>query len=53
MLAAAIRRDHVATFEREVWLWFFAGVMQQRWKDRRRMPAPRDARTPKPFTPAA
>jgi glycosyltransferase involved in cell wall biosynthesis len=38
MLGAALRRDHVATFEREVWLWFFAGVVTQRWKDRRRMP---------------
>jgi glycosyltransferase involved in cell wall biosynthesis len=53
MLLAMLRRDHVASFEREVWLWFFAGVVQQRWKDRRRMPAPRQASTPTHITPAA
>jgi glycosyltransferase involved in cell wall biosynthesis len=53
MLLAAARRDHVASFEREVWLWFFAGVVQQRWKDRRRTPASRETRTPTRITPAA
>jgi hypothetical protein len=32
----AIQRDPVASFERELWLWFFAGVVRQRWKDRQR-----------------
>jgi glucosyl-dolichyl phosphate glucuronosyltransferase len=35
MLKAAARRDRVATFENELWLWFFAGIVKQRWKDRR------------------
>lgn len=51
-LLAAARRDHVAAFERETWLWFFAGVVQQRWKDRRRMPASTSG-TPRRFSPAA
>ena len=29
----------IAAFEREVWLWFFAGILAQRWKDRNRAPA--------------
>ncbi len=33
---AALRRDAVATFESELWVWFFAGVVKQRWKDRNR-----------------
>ena len=36
MLRAAVRHDPVASFERETWLWFFFGVVTQRWKDRRR-----------------
>jgi glucosyl-dolichyl phosphate glucuronosyltransferase len=38
---AAWRRDRVAAFEHELWLWFFAGIVVQRWKDRR---VPRPAR---------
>jgi hypothetical protein len=33
-MAAAISGDPIATFDRELWLWFFAGVVKQRWKDR-------------------
>jgi hypothetical protein len=33
-VAARVRRDPVAAFEREVWLWFFAGIIAQRWRDR-------------------
>ena len=29
-----IRNDAVRAFENELWLWFFAGVLTQRWKDR-------------------
>jgi glucosyl-dolichyl phosphate glucuronosyltransferase len=36
MLSSAMRRDVVATFEYELWLWFFAGVLAQRWKDRQK-----------------
>jgi glycosyltransferase involved in cell wall biosynthesis len=34
-LVAAMRRDPVKSFERELWLFFFAGVVKQRWQDRR------------------
>ena len=34
-LVAAVRRDPVGSFERELWLFFFAGVVKQRWQDRR------------------
>ena len=34
-LRALIRRDAVATFENELWLWFFAGIVAQRWRDRK------------------
>jgi glycosyltransferase involved in cell wall biosynthesis len=33
--AASARRDGVAAFEHELWLWFFAGIVGQRWQDRR------------------
>ena len=36
ILSSAVRRDQVATFENELWLWFFAGVLAQRWKARDR-----------------
>ena len=39
-LAAAVgwarstwRRDAIAAFDHETWLWFFAGIVRQRWKD--------------------
>jgi glycosyltransferase involved in cell wall biosynthesis len=35
---AAVRRDPVAAFERELWLWMFAGMLRQRWTDRRLRP---------------
>jgi len=34
-IAALLRRDPVASFDHELWLWFFAGIVSQRWKDRR------------------
>jgi glycosyltransferase involved in cell wall biosynthesis len=34
VVAATVRRDHVNAFERELWLWMFAGIVKQRWKDR-------------------
>ncbi len=30
-----IRRRPVEAFEHETWLWFFAGILRQRWKDSR------------------
>ncbi|MCU1385821.1 MAG: hypothetical protein JWL71_4518 [Acidobacteria bacterium] len=34
--AAALRRDAVTSFERELFVWFFAGIVKQRWRDRGR-----------------
>jgi glycosyltransferase involved in cell wall biosynthesis len=31
--AAVVRRDTVDAFEHETWLWFFGGILRQRWKD--------------------
>jgi glucosyl-dolichyl phosphate glucuronosyltransferase len=35
VLKARVRRDPVAAFEHELWLWMFAGIVHQRWHDRR------------------
>jgi len=35
-MAAALKRDPIASFDRELWLCFFAGVVKQRWRDRQR-----------------
>jgi glycosyltransferase involved in cell wall biosynthesis len=35
-IAAAVRRDPAVSFERELFLWFFAGIVKQRWHDRQR-----------------
>jgi glucosyl-dolichyl phosphate glucuronosyltransferase len=35
MLQSYVRREVEARFERELELWFFAGVIRQRWKDRK------------------
>ena len=32
--SALARGDAIARFEDELWLWFFAGILRQRWKDR-------------------
>jgi len=34
VVSATLRRDRVNAFERELWLWMFAGILKQRWKDR-------------------
>ncbi len=31
---AAIKNDSAKAFDHELWLWFFAGIMRQRWKNR-------------------
>jgi hypothetical protein len=31
----SLRGDEALAFEHELWLWFFAGVVKQRWADRR------------------
>lgn len=35
MIGAHIDRDKVAAFEHELWLWFFAGIVSRRLKDRK------------------
>jgi glucosyl-dolichyl phosphate glucuronosyltransferase len=32
---SVVRRDAIGAFEHETWLWFFAGIVRQRWKDSR------------------
>jgi glycosyltransferase involved in cell wall biosynthesis len=34
-LSATLRRNSVEAFEQELWICFFAGIVQQRWRDRR------------------
>ena len=33
-VGSTVKRDRVAAFEHELWLWFFAGIIKQRWADR-------------------
>jgi glucosyl-dolichyl phosphate glucuronosyltransferase len=33
-MTAALRRDSMKSFDHELWLWFFAGILRQRWRDR-------------------
>lgn len=35
MIWAGIRHDKVAAFEHELWMWFFAGIVRQRLRDRK------------------
>jgi glycosyltransferase involved in cell wall biosynthesis len=35
MLRSCVKREVEARFERELELWFFAGIIRQRWKDRK------------------
>ena len=44
VVSAVVRRDHVNAFERELWLWMFAGIVKQRWRDRQQ-PAPQAQRS--------
>ena len=37
-LRARLANDAVSSFERELWLWAFAGIVRQRWKDRGTLP---------------
>jgi GT2 family glycosyltransferase len=34
VITNTLRRDPVNAFERELWLWMFAGIVKQRWHDR-------------------
>lgn len=33
-LTGALRGDATASFDHELWLWFFAGIVRERWRDR-------------------
>jgi len=50
MISSFIRGDAVARFEHELWMWFFAGILKQRWKNRRH---PIPVRASKPPFPKA
>ena len=39
-LRSTIRRDPVASFDHEAWVWFFAGIVKQRWRDSRTQSIP-------------
>jgi len=32
VVSATVRRDRVNAFERELWLWMFAGILRERWR---------------------
>jgi len=34
VVVATLENDPVTSFERELWLWMFAGIVKQRWQDR-------------------
>ena len=36
LVGAALRRDRLASFEHELQLWMYAGIIRQRWRDRRK-----------------
>ena len=36
-----LRGDAVASFDHELWVWFFAGIVKQRWRDSRSQSIPR------------
>jgi glycosyltransferase involved in cell wall biosynthesis len=46
-VTARLAGDPVTAFERELWLWTFAGIVAQRWKDRHRPIV--DSRAADPF----
>lgn len=35
MIGAGFRRDRIAAFEHELWIWFFAGIVRRRFQDRK------------------
>jgi glycosyltransferase involved in cell wall biosynthesis len=37
-LRETVRGNRIAAFEHETWLWFFAGIVRQRWTDSRATP---------------
>jgi len=46
MIGSFLRADAAATFEHELGIWFFAGIVRERWKNRRQpIPSRRDVVT--------
>ncbi len=43
-IACALKRRHAESFDAELWLWFFSGVVHQRWRDRAVPRPPADRR---------
>jgi glucosyl-dolichyl phosphate glucuronosyltransferase len=48
---ARLRGDAVAAFEHELWLWFFAGIVKQRWAERQVVIPPPPVSLSYPSTP--
>jgi glycosyltransferase involved in cell wall biosynthesis len=42
-LRSIVRGDELRAFEHETWLWFFSGIVRQRWRDSRLRSTPRAA----------
>jgi hypothetical protein len=47
MTLARLRGDVAAAFEHELWVWFFAGALKQRWADRHVAVPPPQVNTPR------
>jgi hypothetical protein len=43
MVKERLKGKQVAAFERELDLWFFLGVLRQRWKDRNKIVSTADS----------
>jgi hypothetical protein len=41
IFSSRLRGDVVASFEHELWIWFFAGIVKQRWRNRHEPITPR------------
>jgi glucosyl-dolichyl phosphate glucuronosyltransferase len=38
VVRAVVKGDSAAAFDHELWMWFFGGVIRQRWRDRHHRP---------------
>jgi hypothetical protein len=46
MARATAKNDAANAFDEELWLWFFAGILRQRWKNRHQPIPPLNASQP-------
>jgi glycosyltransferase involved in cell wall biosynthesis len=51
MARATLQRDVLGAFEHELWLWFFAGILKQRFKEHRRPSGLQQIRSAEPKRP--